>query len=103
MLPRHGAVIFVHGCFWHRHGCRKTTTPKSNLEFWSAKFETNVTRDAATEARLRADGWRVLLGWERALPRDPRKEIGFVVEAVVDWLKSDASTGQISFAEDRSA
>ena len=46
VLPRYGAVIFVHGCFWHRHpGCKYAYTPKSKIEFWSKKFEANVLRD----------------------------------------------------------
>lgn len=65
VLPRWRTVIFVHGCFWHRHmGCRKATTPKSRKEFWSTKFEQNVRRDRRTEALLRDGGWRVLVVWE---------------------------------------
>ena len=61
--PRRKA-IFVHGCFWHRHGCRKTTTPKSNIAFWEAKFARNVERDAKTLADLERSGWDVLVVWE---------------------------------------
>ena len=46
VFPKHGAVVFVHGCFWHRHaGCRYATTPSSNVDFWQAKFDANVARD----------------------------------------------------------
>ena len=57
-------VIFVHGCFWHRHGCRKTTTPKSNHEYWESKFEDNRRRDRRVVAKLRREGWGVLVVWE---------------------------------------
>lgn len=58
-------VIFVHGCFWHRHrGCRSTRTPKSRIDFWKQKFEDNVRRDAAAREALVAAGWRVLVIWE---------------------------------------
>lgn len=68
VLPRHRAVVFVHGCFWHRHdGCSKATTPSSNSAFWGAKFAANVERDAAAIARLEALGWRVALVWECAI------------------------------------
>lgn len=65
VLPRYKAVIFVHGCFWHRHaGCNIATTPKSNTLFWVGKFEKNVARDARVTAELEALGWRVLVAWE---------------------------------------
>jgi DNA mismatch endonuclease (patch repair protein) len=58
-------VIFVHGCFWHRHdGCGGNRTPKSNVIFWETKLAANVVRDASNEALLRAAGWRVLVVWE---------------------------------------
>lgn len=58
-------VIFVHGCFWHRHqGCSRTTTPRRNQDFWQSKFDANVARDARVQAVLRATGWRVFVVWE---------------------------------------
>lgn len=58
-------AIFVHGCFWHRHeGCRRTTDPKTRSEFWQAKFERNVRRDAESQALLEASGWKVVVVWE---------------------------------------
>lgn len=58
-------VIFVHGCFWHRHpGCRNCTTPATRSEFWAAKFAANVQRDARCERQLREQGWRVEIIWE---------------------------------------
>lgn len=64
VFPRLRKVIFVHGCFWHRHGCRKTTMPKSNTEFWRDKFERNMARDAASLEALCALGWETLVVWE---------------------------------------
>ena len=64
VLPKHRTVIFVHGCFWHRHGCKKTTTPKIRRNFWEAKFAANVERDRRKEEQLREAGWRVLTIWE---------------------------------------
>ena len=64
-FPRLGKVIFVHGCFWHRHpGCSRTTTPKTRIAFWQEKFERNVNRDRHNIAELRALGWEVLVIWE---------------------------------------
>lgn len=65
VLPRHRAVVFVHGCFWHRHGgCAIATTPKSNTAFWQEKFSRNVARDRSVTERLQAEGWRVFVAWE---------------------------------------
>lgn len=65
VFPCLRCVIFVHGCFWHRHrGCDGTTTPKDNAELWAAKFKRNVERDRAAVQGLRALGWRVLVVWE---------------------------------------
>jgi DNA mismatch endonuclease (patch repair protein) len=65
VFPRHKTVVFVHGCFWHRHiGCKIATTPKSNTPFWLEKFEKNVARDSRATATLRAKGWRVFVVWE---------------------------------------
>jgi DNA mismatch endonuclease (patch repair protein) len=65
VFPRLRKVIFVHGCFWHRHpGCRRSTSPKTRAEFWATKFERNTERDARKEDELKALGWEVLIVWE---------------------------------------
>ena len=65
VLPRHRIVVFVHGCFWHRHrGCRFAYTPKSRAEFWLPKLEGNAQRDARDQHRLRELGWRTEVVWE---------------------------------------
>ena len=65
VFPRYKAVVFVHGCFWHRHdGCRFAYTPRSRVQFWTDKFRQNVARDRRTEDALRSLGWRVLVIWE---------------------------------------
>ncbi|MCC6998053.1 MAG: DNA mismatch endonuclease Vsr [Deltaproteobacteria bacterium] len=65
-------AIFVHGCFWHRHeGCPRTTTPRRNREFWVAKFEANVARDARVQSELRRLGYAVLVLWECEIQDQP--------------------------------
>ena len=65
VFPRYKAVVFVHGCFWHRHfDCSITTTPKSNTAFWVEKFERNVARDNQVTSFLKASGWKVFIVWE---------------------------------------
>lgn len=64
VLPKYRTVVFVHGCFWHRHrGCRYASMPKSNVKFWKGKFELNVARDKRNAAALRKAGWRCLTIW----------------------------------------
>ena len=65
ILPRHKTVVFVHGCYWHRHpGCRFAYTPKSRQSFWNAKFTSNVARDQRNQRDLTEAGWRVIVIWE---------------------------------------
>ena len=64
VLPSRKVVIFVHGCFWHRHGCKRTTNPKTNIDYWESKFKRNILRDKVVEGQLRRDGWKCLKVWE---------------------------------------
>ncbi len=57
-------AILVHGCFWHRHRCSRSTTPKNNQAFWLAKFAANRLRDARIKRSLRRRGWRIVVVWE---------------------------------------
>ena len=64
-IPSVKSVIFVHGCFWHRHpGCKKATTPKTRRAFWLDKFAHNVARDTANVSAVRKLGWRPVIVWE---------------------------------------
>jgi DNA mismatch endonuclease (patch repair protein) len=65
VLSRHRTVVFVHGCFWHRHcGCKKATTPKTRTFFWTEKFLANIKRDRRVRRRLGREGWQVMTVWE---------------------------------------
>lgn len=65
VLKRHQTVIFVNGCFWHRHnGCRFTTTPNTNTEYWQRKFARTIDRDTKARAELEEQGWKVTVIWE---------------------------------------
>lgn len=64
-FPARRKVIFVHGCFWHRHeGCRRTTMPKVRTSFWTEKFRQNIERDHRKITALRELGWSTLVVWE---------------------------------------
>jgi DNA mismatch endonuclease, patch repair protein len=65
VLPKYRTLVFVHGCFWHRHpGCSHTTTPKTRADFWARKFEQNEERDHRQQRQLREMGWSVMVVWE---------------------------------------
>jgi len=65
VLPRYNSVVFVHGCFWHRHeGCKFAYAPKSRADFWREKFNSNVARDARDVEALKGAGWKVYTVWE---------------------------------------
>ena len=70
VFSKRRAAIFIHGCFWHRHGCSRTYMPKTNVTFWQTKFTANVKRDRRHEEALVSAGWRVLIVWECAVTRD---------------------------------
>lgn len=75
-------VIFVHGCFWHRHsGCALASVPQSRTEFWKRKFEANVSRDDRTLGELEAAGWHALVVWQCEL-----KNIAGVAERLKSFL-----------------
>lgn len=76
VFPKYRTVVFVHGCFWHRHDdCRYATTPASNPRFWQDKFAANVHRDAKVRQQLEELGWRVLVIWGCQLKESSLKEL----------------------------
>ena len=87
VFPKFHAVIFVHGCFWHRHGCRLTTTPSTRQEFWEAKFTANRIRDRANIVKLQQVGWRVGVVWQCGLKN--KHSISDIGQRVTDWLRSE--------------
>jgi DNA mismatch endonuclease, patch repair protein len=83
LFPKYHAVVFVHGCFWHRHqGCKDASTPKSNVDFWKKKFFKNIERDRRSLGDLRKLGWRIFVVWECELTRNPIETIHMVAK----WL-----------------
>lgn len=70
VFTRRRSVIFVHGCFWHRHGCGKTYVPKTREQFWEKKFDSNVSRDRRNQCLLEEAGWRIHIVWECEIEND---------------------------------
>ena len=65
VLAKYRTVVFVHGCYWHRHpGCKYASTPKTNTAFWQNKFAQNVNRDTESCRKLKKSGWNVLIIWQ---------------------------------------
>lgn len=95
VLPKYRALIFVHGCYWHSHGCYKSTVPKSRRQFWQEKFAANRDRDERNVSLLREQGWRVLIVWECILKGKIAEPAGNVAKSVISWLKSDQLFGEI--------
>lgn len=91
VFPKYSAVVFVHGCFWHRHeGCPYATTPATRTEYWQAKFKANVARDSAVRGALLSAGWRVATIWECAL-RKP-EQVSVASDRLSAWLLTKADT-----------
>lgn len=77
VLPRYKVVIFVNGCFWHRHrGCRYAYMPKSRIDFWTKKFAQNTVNDKLNRDRLEAMGWKVITIWECELKENMNEVMG---------------------------
>ena len=64
VLRKYKTIIFVNGCFWHKHDCGRFVMPSSNIEYWTKKINRNVERDKSNTEQLEAQGWRVLTIWE---------------------------------------
>jgi DNA mismatch endonuclease (patch repair protein) len=96
IFSRFHAVVFVHGCYWHSHGCYRSTVPKSRHEFWAEKFEANRSRDERNVRLLHDSGWRVLTVWECALRGKNALPPHKVAGEVRAWLRGTDRQGQVS-------
>jgi DNA mismatch endonuclease (patch repair protein) len=86
VLPMYKALIFVHGCFWHRHmDCWWNTSPSSNTAFWKDKLARNAERDARHMEELRSQGWRIAIVWECSFRLSNAEQVAIEVK---NWLKS---------------
>lgn len=89
VLPKYRTVIFVNGCFWHKHeGCKFFVWPKNNAEFWRIKIEGNVARDQRNHRELQLLGWKVLTVWECELKRNIRTD---TLEKLVTEIRSTSA------------
>jgi len=90
VLPMYKTVVFVHGCFWHRHpGCKDATTPKTRTEFWMEKLSKNVANDRKNVDALKELGFRVIIVWECEI----EKEFASTMDRLVSMIKEADSNG----------
>ena len=87
VFPRHRAVVFVHGCFWHGHRCSIFKWPKTNATFWRNKIKRNGVRDKCALAALRVEGWRTLVIWECALRGQHRRATHDVLDSAETFIR----------------
>lgn len=89
VFPSRKAVIFVHGCFWHGHGCRLFKWPTTRAEWWREKIEANRARDQSVREQIADLGWRQLRVWECALKGAQRRDPDTLLDEVAGWLEGD--------------
>ena len=82
VLPKFKTVVFVHGCFWHRHLCQQFVWPKTRMAFWKEKLEGNAARDKRKQRTLRLLGWNVITLWECSISVTSLKRLQRKLEAV---------------------
>jgi len=95
VLPDHHAIIFVHGCFWHRHHCHLFKLPATRTAFWMGKIDSNVARDKRYVEELTASGWRVLLVWECALRGKTRLQEQELSARLEEWVSAAERNAEI--------
>ena len=101
VFPKFRAVIFVHGCFWHGHGCHLFKWPKTRSEFWQQKINSNIDRDRRQRLALISAGWRVATIWECVLKGRTSVSVDEVAEKCATWLESNQNELRLSGNETR--
>jgi DNA mismatch endonuclease, patch repair protein len=95
VLSKYNTIIFVHGCFWHRHkGCKYAYKPKSKIDFWEKKFNENVNRDIRNKKALKKLGWNIVVIWECQV--DDKIKLSSTLK---DYLRKPYEKGIKSFVE----
>ncbi len=88
VFPKWKVAVFVHGCFWHWHGCSFSKMPANNRPFWQAKLSTNSSRDTVALLTLVSAGWRVATIWECALRgKDATAKLAFRMDTLASWIQ----------------
>lgn len=88
VLSKYRTAVFIHGCFWHAHGCALSKLPATRRDFWQGKMAANTERDRQAVDALQASGWRVLLIWECAVRGPGRLDLSEAIELASSWIQS---------------
>lgn len=75
VLPKYKVIIFIHGCFWHGHSCKRGNLPSSNIQFWENKISQNISRDENVTQKLKELGWKVIIIWQCEIQNNLSREI----------------------------
>ncbi|WP_338556698.1 DNA mismatch endonuclease Vsr [Erwinia sp. E_sp_B04_7] len=95
ILDQYKTIIFVHGCFWHKHHCHLFKVPATRTAFWLGKIDSNVARDKRYIAELTAAGWKVLLVWECSLRGKTRLEEEALTSRLEEWICAGSGNAEI--------
>ena len=99
VLPKHNAIIFINGCYWHAHDCDLFSIPKTRRDFWLKKFSDNVARDAKNTLSLIEMGWRVGVVWECSIRESANHyDASKIINEIENWLASTSQ--QIEFRKE---
>lgn len=84
VLKKYKTIIFIHGCFWHRHpGCKDTSMPKTRTEFWQSKFAKNIKNDEENQYKLASSGWQIIILWECQINKQFEQTMMELVEKII--------------------
>lgn len=93
VLPKYKTVVFIHGCFWHRHpNCKRATTPKTREDYWIPKFQRNVENDKKNISILQSSGWHTIVIWECEVNHQFEQTMEMVVSEIRSQAKMDLDT-----------
>lgn len=96
VLPKWRTALFVNGCFWHGHPCHLFRLPATRQEWWRAKIETNIKRDARITETLSSRSWKILTVWECAIRGRTARGIEETVSLIDQFVRSNATIGEVS-------
>ena len=88
VFPKHHTAVFIHGCFWHAHGCALSKLPGTRPDFWRRKLSANVARDKTAVEALQSAGWSVLVIWDCSLRGPTRLAIDDVIDRSNRFIRS---------------
>ncbi len=92
VISKAKTIIDIRGCFWHRHGCKDSTMPKSNVAFWMEKWSKNVRRDHRNEKSWEQDGWNRIIVWECSLvPKARERTLERISKKIAAWAEEVAA------------